>query len=149
RTITLLRQNGAASPISYTLQWRGNDGTFRLATDEVTLPLNEPVQVRLEIAPRELGVHSAHLYLIERSSGLPVHAVMTTIVAAQPFTAANGYRIAHDHQKLSSAAPTRHFVDVTPNIASLRVDASVGSGQVQLKLVGGALHPPPSRLLSA
>jgi hypothetical protein len=149
RTITLLRQNGAASPISYTLQWRGNDGTFRLATDEVTLPLNEPVQVRLEIAPRELGVHSAHLYLLERSSGLPVHAVMTTIVVAQPFTAANGYRIAHDHQKLSSAAPTRHFVDVTPNIASLRVDASVGSGQVQLKLVGGALHPPPSRLLSA
>jgi hypothetical protein len=149
RTITLLRQNGAATPISYTLQWQGNDGTFRLTTDEVTLPLNEPVQVQVEIAPRELGAHSAHLYLLDRSSGLPVHAVMMTVVAAQPFTAANGYRIAHEHQKLSDTVPMRHFVDVTPNIASLRVDASVGSGQVHLKLVGGAPDQSPARILSA
>lgn len=148
RSITLLRQNGAATPLTYSLQWRGNDGTFKAATDEVTLPLNQPVQVQLELSPQQLGVHSAHLYLVDVPTGLPVHAVMTTIVAAEPFTAANRYRIEHDHPKLSDAEPTRHFLDVQPNIASLRVDAAVGAGQVQLKLIGGALDLPPSRIVT-
>lgn len=149
RTVTLLRQSGAATPISYLLQWRGNDGTFKATEQEVTLPLNEPVQVQLEISPEQPGVHSAHLYLIDKATQLPVHALMTTVVAAEPFTAANGYRIEHREQKLSGSLPRRHFLDVPPNISSLRVDAAVGSGRVQLMLAGGALDLPPSKIIAA
>lgn len=149
RTVTLLRQSGAATPISYSLQWHGNDGTFKAAAQEVTLPFNEPVQLQLEISPQQAGVHSAHLYLIDKTTQLPVHALMTTIVASEPFTAANGYRIEYREQKLPGIQPVRHFLDVPPNISSLRVDAAVGGGRVQLMLTGGALDLPPSKIIAA
>lgn len=149
RTVTLLRQTGAVTPISYSLQWRGNDGTFKTTDEEVTLPLNEPVQIKLEIAPEQVGIHSAHLYLIDKTTELPVHALMTTIVASEQFTAANGYRIEHRAQKLAGAQPTRHFLDVPPNISSLRIDAAVGGGRAQLVLSGGALDLPPSKIIEA
>jgi hypothetical protein len=149
RTVTLLRQSGAATPISYSLEWRGNDGTFRTAAQEVTLPFNEPVQVHLEIMPEQVGIHSAQLYLIDKTTQLPVHALMTTVIAAEPFTAANGYRIEHREQKLSGALPGRYFLDVPPNISSLRVDAAVGGGRLQLMLIGGALDLPPSKIIAA
>ncbi len=149
RTVTLLRQSGAATPISYALQWRGNDGTFKATAQEVTLPFNEPVQLQLEISPQQAGIHSAHLYLIDKTSELPVHALMATIVASEPFTAANGYRIEYREPKLSGVQPGRHFLDVPPNISSLRVDAAVGGGRVQLMLTGGALDLPPSKVVAA
>lgn len=149
RTVTLLRQSGAATPVPYSLQWRGNDGTFKTSQEEVTLPLNEPVTVQLEISPEQPGIHSAHLYLIDKATELPVHAVMTTIVASEQFTAANGYRIEHREQKLSGAQPRRHFLDVPPNISSLRIDATLGGGRAQLVLAGGALDLPPSKIIAA
>jgi hypothetical protein len=147
RAITLLRQSGAATPVTYSLQWQGNDGTFTSA-QEVTLPLNEPVTLPVEISPAQVGVRSAHLYLIDQATQLPVHALMTTVVAAEPFTAANGYRIEHQEPKLSTV-PARYFFDVPPNIASLRIDAAVGGGAVQLLLSGGALDLPASRIVMA
>lgn len=149
RTVTLLRQSGGETPISYSLQWLGNDGTFKTAAQEVSLPLNQPVQIQLEIAPEQVGVHSAHLYLIDKATELPVHALMATIVAAEPFTASNGYRIERREPKLGGARPTRYFLDVPPNISSLRVDAAVGSGGAQLMLTGGALDLPPSKVIAA
>lgn len=149
RSITLLRQNGAAAPLTYSLQWRGNDGTFKATQEEVTLPLHEPVQVSLEITPADVGIHSAHLYLIDKASGLPVHALMTTIVASEQFTAANAYRIEHREPSLPGAHPKRYFLEVPPNISSLRLDASLGGGQMQLTLAGGALDLLPSKTISA
>lgn len=149
RTITLLRQSGEPTPISCSLQWQGNDGTFTTDTREVTLPLNEPVPLEVRISPGQVGIHSAHLFLIDEATQLPVHALMTTVVAAEPFTAANGYRIEHREPKLSAAAPGRYFLDIPPNISSLRIDAAVDGGAVQLLLSGGALDLPPSRLVTA
>ncbi|MDY6944176.1 MAG: hypothetical protein SXG53_00535 [Pseudomonadota bacterium] len=149
RSITVLRQNGAAAPLSYSLQWRGNDGTFKTTEQEVALPLNEPVQIELEILPEQVGIHSAHLYLVDEATELPVHALMTTIVAAEPFTAANGYVIEHREPKLTAARPTRYLLDIPPNISSLRVDAAVGGGRAQLLLTGGAVELPPSRSIAA
>lgn len=148
RSVTLLRQSGPATPVAYSLQWRGNDGTFKAARDEVMLPLNEPVQLQLEIAPGQVGTHSAHLYLIDKDTELPVQALLTTIVVPEPFTAANGYRIEHRQQRLSTV-PQRYFVDVPPNVSSLRVDAAVSAGRVQMMLSGGALDLPPSRTIAA
>ncbi|WP_161815640.1 hypothetical protein [Steroidobacter agaridevorans] len=148
RNITLLRQSGADTPLAYSLQWQGNDGTFKTAQDEVSLPFNQAVEIPLEISAAEVGVHSAQLYLIDKASGLPVHALMTTIVAAEPFTAANNYRVEHREPSLPGASVKRYFLEVAPNIASLRLDAGVGGGQMQLMLTGGELDQLPSKIIA-
>jgi hypothetical protein len=137
RTITLRRQNGPSTPLTYALEWRGNDGTFKSLEQEVILPFDEPVDVEIEITPAEVGIHSAHLYLVDKITGLPVHAVMTTIVASEQFTAANGYTIRHG-DTLTSKRSRSYFLEVPPNVASLRVDVGVKAGQVEALLgMGG------------
>jgi hypothetical protein len=140
RTITLLRQNGPSTPLTYTLQWQGNDGTFRVRQEEVILPFDTPVEVEIMIAPDDVGIHSALLYLIDKTTQLPVHAVMTTIVASEQFTAANGYTIAHDKQALGEQRAQRYFLEVPPNVSSLRVNVAATAGQVEMLLgTGGPL----------
>lgn len=149
RTITLLRQSGAGTPLTYSLQWQGNEGTFRASQDEVSLPFNQAVEVPIQISAATAGVHSARLVLIDKTSGLPVHALMTTIVAAEPFTAANNYRIEQREPSLPGASVKRYFVDIAPNIASLRLDAGVRAGRMQLMLTGGELDLPISKIVAA
>jgi hypothetical protein len=149
RKITLLRQSGAATPLVYSLQWQGNDGTFATTATEVSLPFNESVDIPVEISASAAGVHSAQLYLIDKASGLPVHALMTTIIAAEPFTAGNNYRVEQREQSLPGATATRYFVEVPPNISSLRLDAGVGAGQMQVMLTGGALDLPSSKVIAS
>ena len=148
RKIALLRQSGPDTPLTYALQWQGNDGTFKTTQQEVSLPFNEAVEVPIEITAATAGVHSAQLYLIDKSSELPVHALLTTIVAAEPFTAANNYRVEHREQSLPGARVKRYFLDVVPNISSLRLDAGVGAGQVQVTLTGGGLDLLPSKTIA-
>lgn len=140
RKITLLRQNGSPTPLTYTLQWQGNDGTFKARQDEVILPFDTPVEVEIEITPAQVGIHSAHLYLIDKASQLPVHAVMATIVASEQFTAANGYTIRHGDQPLDRSRSTSYFLEVPPNVASLRVDVAAKAGQAEMLLgIGGPI----------
>lgn len=137
RIITLLRQSGPATPLAYSLQWRGVDSTFATAQEEISLPLNEAVEVKVEIAPQHVGIHSAHLYLIDKATGLPVHAVLATIVASEQFTAANGYTIEHREPVLRSSQSNSYFLEVPPNVSSLRVELAVGAGKVDVMLAGG------------
>lgn len=155
RVITLLRQSGSVTPLAYSLQWRGNDGTFAMTAEEVSLPLNEAVEVKVEIAPQQVGIHSAHLYLIDKATELPVHAMLATIVASEQFTAANGYTIEHREQALPGARSKSYFLEVPPNVSSLRVDLAVGTGKVEMMLAGGGpvgagfSLTPASQLVSA
>lgn len=137
RTITLIRQNGPSTPLTYALQWQGNDGTFKARQEEVILPFDTPVEVEIEIAPAEVGIHSALLYLIDKSTQLPVHSVMTTIVASEQFTAANGYTIQHGKQSLAGQRSRSYFLEVPPNVSSLRVDVAATAGQVEMLLGTG------------
>jgi hypothetical protein len=137
RTITLIRQNGPSTPLAYSLQWQGGDGTFKTRQDEVILPFDTPVEVEIEIAPAEVGIHSALLYLIDKTTQLPVHAVMATIVASEQFTAANGYTIHHGKQAFAEQRSRRYFLEVPPNVASLRVNVAATAGQVEMLLGNG------------
>lgn len=139
RRITLVRQNGLPTPLTYTLQWQGNDGTFKVRQEEVILPFDTPVEVEIEIAPAEVGIHSAHLYLIDKITQLPVHAVMTTVVASEQFTAANGYTIQHSQKAIAGQRPRRYFLEVPPNVSSLRVNVAARSGQVSMLLGMGGI----------
>lgn len=137
RIITLLRQNGPPTPLSYKLEWRGNDATFKALQDEVILPFDTPVDLEIEITPAQVGIHSALLYLIDKATGLPVHAVMATVVASEQFTAANGYTIRHTEQALTGGHSKSYFLEVPPNVSSLRVDVAAKTGQVGMLLGTG------------
>ena len=130
RTITLTRTSGLPGAVPYGLRWRGNDGTFTAATQRVSLPFNQPVGVPVHIAPRTPGVHSAALEVVE-PSGLVVHQVLATIVAAQQLTATNGYTA-----RLRSTAewprPIPFFVNVPRGTAVLRVEMRVHAGRLDL-----------------
>jgi len=92
RTVSFTRTSGPSSPMTFTLGFTGDSGTFS-APRSVTLPLNEPVPVSVDIAPKTPGVHSALLTLDNPT--VPGHAyrMLTTIVAAEPLDAANHYTI--------------------------------------------------------
>src|SRR5690606_34931675 len=63
-------------------------------------------------------------------------------------TAANNYRVSHREQALPGASVKRYFLDVVPNISSLRLDAGVGAGQVQVSLAGGEIDLLPSKMIA-
>ncbi len=63
RKITLLRQSGPDTPLAYSLQWHGNDGTFKASDAEVSCPTTRLSKLRSRSRPRQPGVHSAQLYL--------------------------------------------------------------------------------------
>jgi hypothetical protein len=92
RTITFTRTSGPGEPMTFTLSFTGDSGTYAAPTS-VTLPLNEPVAVTLDITPKTPGVHSALLTLDHPR--VPGHAyrLLTTIVAAEALDAGNHFAI--------------------------------------------------------
>jgi subtilisin family serine protease len=132
RIITLTRTSGRPRIARYGLRWRGNDGTFSVGSGRVTLPLGKPVEVMVRIAPRDPGVHSASLDIIDQPSGVAVHQVLVTVVAAHQLTAENGYRA-----RLSGAAPwpreVPFFVRVPSGTTVLRAELRVKGGRAVLQ----------------
>jgi hypothetical protein len=136
RTITLTRRNGPATPVTYGLRWRANDGTFSTTLTTVTLPLNTPVSVPVRVAPQSLGVHSAHLLIVDRADDVPVRAVLATVMAAARPTAANHYTVT---QRSTKEWPHAHhfFVDVPAGTAALELTLAVNRGHVHTDFSDG------------
>ena len=136
RTITLVRRSGPLIRVHYGLVWRGNDGTFA-STDSIEkgidLPLDRPVPIRLKIAPATFGVHSATLELFDAATGIPVHWISSTIVAAHPLDAHTSF-VARllDHRDFLGVAP--YFVAVAPGTAALRAQFINKAGQLTFEV---------------
>jgi subtilisin family serine protease len=124
RTYTLTRTSGPDRNARYDVQWTGNDGTFRSA-GSVVLPLNKPVSFDVKVDPRSVGVHSALL----KVSGTNLLA-LNTVIAAQDFTAANGYALS-SKGKSSRNESTSVFVKVPAGASALKVDLAAGTGQIR------------------
>ncbi len=92
RTITFTRTNGPKEPMAFNLTWEGNDGTFS-AGNAISLPLNTPVDLPVQISVSEPGPHSAILTLDNPT--IPGHAyrVLSTVVGALKFMPENNYVI--------------------------------------------------------
>jgi hypothetical protein len=135
RNITLTRRTGSASPVTYKLDWRANDGTFS-TKETVTLPLNVPVDVSVRIAPKGMGMHSAHLLLVDRNANVAVRSVLTTIVAAERFSAANAYTVKGSGRR-EWPHPYSLWVDVPEGASSLQIDLAVKAGRVSMSYSDG------------
>ena len=92
RTYTLTRTNGGGGTKTYAVSWVGNDGTFESGTS-VSLPLGKPVTFPVAVHPTTSGIHSAVMRLDDAANPGVEAETMNTVVAADQFTAANGYSV--------------------------------------------------------
>ena len=131
RRIRLTRRNGPDRPVRYDIAWRGNNGTFSATRRSVELPLGSPVEVEVRIAPKTSGMHSALLLLLDPGTKVPMHNVLTTVVAADRFISENDFQVSYG-EKVPWPRAKSFFVDVPEGTASLRFDLAVSAGRVTL-----------------
>ena len=93
RTVAFKRLSGKKDPITFDLEWLGNDGTFS-CPDKVKLPLNQAVDMQITVSPKTRGVHSAILNLRQEDQPKIVYQMLNTVVAVEPFSDSNSYSLA-------------------------------------------------------
>lgn len=134
REYTFKRTSGKASPLTYQVGWIGNDGTFSSAPT-ITLPLNATVKFRVNVNLRAAGIHSAILNLDSPLTTGIEYQTMNTVIAAEDFTAANGYQVKHGGE-IGRNEFKSYFVRVPANTPAMKVDlqgggTAAGAGQVR------------------
>lgn len=132
RQIVFTRKNGPAKPVTYKLAWKGGTDVFS-SVGEITLPLNQAVQLAVQIHPRDIGSFSAILSLIDNDTGLMVYQTLNTVVVPYVLDAADGY-----HVNVSGKAPrpgnANFFVRVPAGTQIFQVRAKVKSCDATLEI---------------
>ncbi|CAM5702223.1 hypothetical protein SPURM210S_00444 [Streptomyces purpurascens] len=83
--VTVTRTSGADKAIRHELHFENNEGgTFRIVgSDEVKLPLNQPVTVKVQAAPKSAGIKSAILEVDDpKTEGIDKQVLSTVVVSA-------------------------------------------------------------------
>lgn len=121
RAYTLTRTSGAAGSQDFDISWKGNDGTFDTAAS-VSLPLNTPVQLPVDIQPSSPGIHAAVLQLDDpATNGVDLNTlnvVFATDPAADLTVEASGMVGRGDSRSV--------LVDVPEGASALRIDLDAG-----------------------
>ncbi|MGW2819635.1 S8 family serine peptidase [Streptomyces sp. NPDC001443] len=134
--ITVTRTSGSAKAIRHDLHLANNAaGTFRIiGSDEVKLPLNQPVTVKVQAAPRSAGIKSAILELDDpRTEGVDKQILATVVVSAPvKYT----YAASDTVQRNSSKS---YFVTVPAGAKSLEVAIGGLKDKSQTRFI--AIHP--------
>ncbi|MFF7738709.1 S8 family serine peptidase [Streptomyces sp. NPDC007984] len=134
--ITLTRTSGADKAIRHELHFENNaGGTFRIVgSDEVKLPLNQPVTVKVQAAPKSAGLKSAILEVDDpRTEGID-RQVLSTVVVSAP--------LKHTFSAKSSVQrnSTQHyFVTVPEGAKTLEVAMSGLKDKSQTRFI--SIHP--------
>ncbi|NJP32680.1 S8 family serine peptidase [Micromonospora thermarum] len=134
RTYTFTRTSGGSKAITYNLSWVGNDGTFS-APASVSLPLNKPVTVTVQINPASPGAHSAVLRLDDPATAGVDHQTMNTVIAPHTFEASANYQVTVEG-KVGRNQSLHYYVRVPTGTPALKVDfagptGAAGTGQAR------------------
>ncbi|MFD7976187.1 S8 family serine peptidase [Streptomyces sp. NPDC059071] len=118
--VTVTRTSGPDRVIEHELDLKYNDGTFRiLGDDEIDLPLNKPVTVKLEARPKTAGVHSVILEADdERTEGVDKQILATSVVSADLVAPGYGFTASGSVQRNSHKS---YFVTVPKGAKTLEV----------------------------
>ncbi|WP_261718399.1 S8 family serine peptidase [Streptomyces sp. FZ201] len=134
--ITLTRTSGADRAIRHELHFENNaGGTFRIVgSDEVKLPLNKPVTVKVQAKPKSAGLKSAILEVDDPSTKGTDKLVMTTVVVSAPlkFSYSGSGTVQRN-------ATQHHFVTVPEGAKSLEVAIGGLKGKSQTRFI--SIHP--------
>ncbi|MFJ5266140.1 S8 family serine peptidase [Streptomyces sp. NPDC088387] len=134
--ITLTRTSGADKALRHELHFENNAGsTFRIVgSDEVKLPLNQPVTVKVQAAPKSAGLKSAILEVDDpRTEGIDKQ-VLSTVVVAAPVN--YSYSASGSVQRNST---TSYFVDVPAGAKTLEVAIGGLKDKSQTRFI--SIHP--------
>jgi subtilase family protein len=134
RDYTITRNSGGDAPITYKVNWVGNDGTFS-SPATIALRKGSATKLRVHINPRTAGIHSAILNLDSPLTTGVEYQTLNTVVAAEDFTADNGFSIRHGGS-IGRNQVASYFVRVAPNTPAFKVDlqgggSTPGAGQIR------------------
>lgn len=134
RIVTLTRTSGPSSAMTFDVTWAGNGhGTFS-APLTVTLPLNAAVELPVTVAPKEPGVHTAHLTLEHESVTGYAFRTLATVVAAEKLTAKNGFTVTKETE-VPRPGMQSFFFEVPEGVTGLKVDVTWKDRAVTLAVV--------------
>ncbi|MFS8197180.1 S8 family serine peptidase [Streptomyces sp. CWNU-52B] len=134
--VTLTRTTGADRAIRHELHLANNqDKTFRIVgSDKISLPLNEPVTVKIAAQAKNAGLSSAILEVDDpRTEGVDKQ-VLTTVVVSAPLKytySASG--------KVQRNSTTSYFVTVPEGARNLEIALGGLKGLSQTRFI--AIHP--------
>ena len=116
--VTLTRTSGPAKPITHRITWVGDKDAFR-SDEKVSLPLNRPVTVRVEVKGAA-GAHSAIMQVDDpRTKGVD-HVVLNTVIVSNDLVAPGfGYTAGGTNERNHTQS---FFVAVPPGAATLQVN---------------------------
>ncbi|MFJ1971373.1 S8 family serine peptidase [Streptomyces sp. NPDC087903] len=134
--VTITRTSGSAKALRHTLHLaRNSGGTFEIVgSDEVKLPLNKPVTVKVQAAPKSAGLKSAILEVDDPGTEGTDKQILTTVVVSAPvkFT----YTASNSVQRNSTRS---YFVTVPEGAKSLEVAIGGLKAKSQTRFI--AIHP--------
>lgn len=134
--ITVTRTSGENRAIRHELHFENNaENTFRIVgSDEVRLPLNQPVTVKVQAAPRSAGLKSAILEVDDpRTEGVDKQILSTVVVSAPvKYT----YKASGSVQRNST---TSYFVTVPEGASALEVAIGGLKDKSQTRFI--SIHP--------
>ncbi|MEU6093518.1 S8 family serine peptidase [Streptomyces sp. NPDC047079] len=134
--ITITRTSGPDRAVRHELHFENNYGsTFRiLGSDEVRLPLNQPVTVKVQAAAKSAGLKSAILEVDDPSTEGVDKQILTTVVVSAPVEYT--YSASSAVQRNSSRS---YFVTVPEGAKSLEVAMGGLKDKSQTRFI--AIHP--------
>ncbi|MFB7375137.1 S8 family serine peptidase [Streptomyces sp. NPDC056222] len=136
--VTITRTTGPNRAIEHELELKYNDGTFRiLGDDEIDLPLNKPVTVKIQARPTSAGVHSVILEADDdRTEGVDKQILATSVVASD--LAAPGYAFSASGSVQRNSHKS-YFVTVPQGAKTLEVALGGLKEKSQTRFI--SIHP--------
>jgi hypothetical protein len=138
RPIVLRRESGAPQPLTYSLDWSADDGTFTTPRS-VSLPLRQDVTLPVRVSVKRPGAHSGLLTLRDPGTNEIAFRTQATIVVPQAINRATGMvRIAGTAGLMQQRV---HYVRVPAGLRGLAFDLEVARGVIRPTLVAAhGLH---------
>ncbi|MEU1024327.1 S8 family serine peptidase, partial [Streptomyces sp. NPDC005904] len=137
--VTITRTSGPDRALRHELDLVNNhEGTFELlGDDDVSLPLNKPVTVKVRAKAKSAGLHSAILTVDdERTEGVDRQIMSTVVVSAPLAEPSYTYKAAGSVQRNSTKS---YFVTVPKGVKTLEVALGGLKGKSQTRFL--AVHP--------
>ncbi|MFJ6553372.1 S8 family serine peptidase [Streptomyces luteogriseus] len=134
--ITLTRTSGADKAIRHELHFENNaGGTFRIVgSDEVKLPLNQPVTVKVQAASKSAGIKSAILEVDDPKTEGIDRQVLSTVVVSTPLKFTTSAK-----SSVQRNSSHHYFVTVPEGAKTLEVAMSGLKDKSQTRFI--AIHP--------
>ena len=136
--VTVTRTTGPKGALKHDLNWKYNDGTFRLlGGDSVRLPLNQPVTVTVQARPKAAGVKSAILEADDpRTEGVDKQ-ILATVVVSKPLAKPEyGFSTSGSVDRNSHQS---YFITVPEGAKALEVALGGLGPKSQTRFIG--IHP--------